>query len=132
MWKEARGKNLRKEAEDAIMRLGALPEDVNIRAADTLATMYHHINNESGPIENISNKGKIKLSKMLNSKARQSFEMDMGRGYGLALLSMYLESLCLPGNDAKFVHESTEEFLVAAIKVSEEIDETIEANKHSV
>ena len=130
-WKEARVVNLRAEAMDAVMRLNGLPEAVNIRAADSLSTSYKYIVSESGPLENISNKGKLEISKMLKAKGRDAFKMDMGLAYGYFLLSMYIESSCLPGDDARFVHELTKNFLASALQVSEEIDDTVK-NKTNV
>ena len=130
-WKEARAQVLRKEAEDAMMRIRALPQEVNSRAVVSLATAHQVLVNEAGPIENISNQGKTKLSKILTAKAREAFEMDMGRGYGLAILSMYLEASCLPGKDAQFVHETTKGLLDAALQVVAGMDQALAERKGS-
>lgn len=127
-WKEARGEELKKELNDAITRLDSLPEEVNSRAMNTLATSYRYLTTEAGPFENVANEGKMNLSKMLSSKARKEFKMNLGRGYGLALLSMHLESSCLPGEDAKFVHDSTAHFLAIALDAEEELNEELGGN----
>lgn len=115
-WREARGDVLRKEVEDSICRLRAAAADVNARCAETFAIAYQQIIKEYGPLSNVSNDAKRAISKVLLQTAKTSFDLNMGRGYGLALLSAHLEAQTLPGEDAKFVLHVTQNMLDAALK----------------
>ena len=116
-WREARGDGLRKEFEDAVLRLKDLGIEVNRRALMTMILVYKETNDHYGEDANISNEEKLNISKELISKAKGKFKYDMGGGYGLALLSMYFESQALPGSDARFVEQSTRELLGSANSV---------------
>ena len=48
--------------------------------------------------------------------AKRDYETDMGRGYGVALTSMFIESSFLPGEDAEFVHQATGGLLYGALE----------------
>lgn len=114
-WQEARGAILRKELEDTILRLNQLGTDTNQRACEALFLSYQFIEERHGSISNISNEGKKQLAKIIAKKARENFNLDMGKGYGLFMLSAYLESSALPGEDAAFVKAVCEEFIEMAM-----------------
>ncbi|MCI0564003.1 MAG: hypothetical protein MN733_36470 [Nitrososphaera sp.] len=114
MWQEARGSVLRKELDDAIMRLSGVGDDVKLRASLAMADAFHKLTQKLGSLANVSNDGKKKIAAQLNEEGKQSFDFDMGHAYGLALLSMLVEAEALPGDDAKYVHRMTLEILQAA------------------
>jgi len=116
-WREARGDALRKEVEDLVLKLQAADKAVNQRTTITLSEAYKNLESQFGTINNISDSGKVKLAKSLTKSARDVFEYDMGKGYGLLILSAYLESLALPGNDAEYVELLTKQMLEAALLV---------------
>src|SRR5712671_3010881 len=91
-WREARGPVLRREFCDAVLRLNGLDRKVTIRASVVLAKAYRDLEATHGTLTDISNDGKRRLSKELLKQAKKSFTFDMGSGYGLAMLSIYLES----------------------------------------
>ena len=119
-WNKARADVLRKEVEDIIQRLQTAEEAVNFRSATTLAEAYKNIESQFGLISNVSNNGKKQLAKKLLQDAKITFDFDMGKGIGLAILSAYLESMTLPGDDAKFVESVTFRMIDAALTVAEE------------
>jgi len=114
-WREARGDTLRVEVEDLVLKLQAADEAVNQRAVITLYEEYKNLESQFGEINNISDSGKVKLAKRLTKSARYVFEYDMGKGYGLLILSAYLESQALPGDDAEYVGLLTRQMLNAAL-----------------
>lgn len=118
-WREARGEGLRCEFEDAILRLNGLDPEVNARASLTLAKALHEVETQHGPLTNISNDGKIRLAKQIRQAAKQKFTFDMGSGYGLALLSMHLESQTVPGDHGRFVQTAMQDFVKAALQVEQ-------------
>jgi hypothetical protein len=121
MWHEARGNVLRKEFEDSMLRLPALGDEVNLRASLTMADGFHKLAQRFGSLSNVSNDGKKKIAAQLKEEAKQSFDFDMGRGYGLALLSMLFESEALPGEDAEYVSRMALQMLQAALQVYEDV-----------
>jgi hypothetical protein len=118
-WREARGEGLRREFEDAILRLNGLGPEVNARASLTLAKSLRELEANHGPLANISNDGKVRLAKQLRQFAKQKFTFDMGTGYGLALLSMYVESQAVPGPHGRFVESASQDFVSAARQVEQ-------------
>lgn len=118
-WKVARSDVLRQEVEDAIFRLGGAGNEVNLRASLGMADSYVFLVEQYGSIENMSKQGIKLVSKMLREKAKAKFNLDMGLGHGLFLLSAYYESKILPGIDASFVNRLTSEFLSTALLIRE-------------
>jgi len=115
-WKLSRADRLRKELDDTILRLNGYSEAVNSRVAQALGSRFLELRQKLGPPENISDEGKEKIRKLLIEEAKKTYELDMGAGYGLALLSMYYESQILPGPDADHVRHVTDGYLQLAIK----------------
>lgn len=118
-WREARGEGLRREFEDAILRLNGLGPEVNVRASLTLANALRELETQYGPLTNISNDGKMRLAKQIRQAAKQKFTLDMGSGYGLALLSMHIESQAVPGDHGRFVQAATQDLLKSALEVEQ-------------
>jgi hypothetical protein len=121
-WREARGSALRREVEDTMLRLGPAGDEVNFHACLAMADSYHSLLERCGSISNMSAKGKKSTAKMLYQKARGCFDLNMGQGCGLFLLSAYVEAQTLPGNDAAFVKESMETMLQAALQAKKDMD----------
>jgi len=121
-WREARGEGLRREFEDAVLRLNGLGPEVNARASLTLAKSLRELEAKYGPLTNISNDGKLRLAKQIRQAAKQKFTFDMGTGYGLALLSMHIESQAVPGDHGRFVQSSSQGFVDAALQVEQSTD----------
>lgn len=113
-WREARGEDLRREFEDAVFRLNKLGPEVNARASLSLAKTLRELEANHGPLTNISNDGKVRLAKQIKQRAKQKFTFDMGTGYGLALLSMYIESQAVSGEHGRFVATVSQDMINAA------------------
>lgn len=116
-WRNARGPGLRRDMEDAVLRLNAAGPEVNARAALSLQNAYRDLESRYGSLANVSNDGKLKLAKELRQAGRRQFDLDMGGAYGIGLLSMWLESQAISGPDATFVFNTANGFLQAALNV---------------
>jgi hypothetical protein len=88
-------------------RLFKSPPDVIDRCIAVWTTALQEVERSIGPIANISNDGRRKIAARLRSGARSSFELDVGRGYGLFFASAQLEASALPGDDAGVVLDMT-------------------------
>lgn len=119
MWQEARSNVLRKELDDAILRLSGLGDEVKVRASLAMADAFHKLTQRPVSLANVSNEGKKKIAAQLNDEGKRSFDFDMGHAYGLALLSMMIEAEALPGADAMYVQRITREMLQAALQAYE-------------
>ena len=91
------------------------PEPLNL-----LADAFHQFEAQYGPLSNISNHGKARLAKQLRHQARQKFNFDMGAAYGISLLSMYIESQAVPGDQARRVQKGTQDILQAALQLEKD------------
>jgi hypothetical protein len=121
MWQEARGNVLRKELDDAIMHLNGLGDEVELRASLAMADAFHKLTQKLGALANVSNDDKKEIAAQLREKGKQFFDSDMGHAYGLALLSMLLETETLLGDDAEYVHHVTHDILQAALRAYEDV-----------
>ena len=119
-WQEADGDVLRKEVEDSIFRLQSADKHVNAICVQTMASTYRKIENSYGPLSNVSNKGKLQIAKTLLEQAKNIFDNNMGQGHGLFLLSAYLKAQALPGEDAQFVIQVTQDVLEKAQELTKD------------
>lgn len=119
-WRDAKGTELRKEVEDSVRRLVSIPDEMNLHVCMHMASGYEVIIKQFGRLENIPADGKLKIAKNLREMAQKSFNFDVARGHGLFLISAYIESQALPGNDAKFVQAALAEMLENAIRANKD------------
>lgn len=108
---------LRDELDDAMVRLAGSPEVLNMQVADTFAAYYSAIQEEVGHYDLLGADVLKPLAKSLTRAARRDFGVNPGIAYGKALLAIHLESRILPGEDAAFVRQVTEQMLGAANEV---------------
>ena len=126
-WHAARGDILRKEVEDAILRLNGMGPEINMHACLTMADAYRFLLERYGSITNMTNQGQKLTAKMLSKKARGKFHFNVGQGYGLFLLSAYVEAHALPGKDVAFVKNTMCSMLQAALETAANFDEAKKA-----
>lgn len=98
-------------------RLKDSSETTRYRMYGMLATNYIEMTKEFGPIDNMMDKGKIKLANILSKSARDIIETDIGRGLALQILSIFLETSTLKGERAKSVYNLTQEYINDAFDV---------------
>src|SRR5437763_1710717 len=98
----SRETNLLQEFNDAMFRIESLDEQHAASCARNLVARFRTIQETFGPLTNVSSNVKTELAYVLREEAKNCFEFDLGRGYGIVLLSLFLESATLPGNDAKY------------------------------
>src|SRR5665213_3484679 len=114
-WRRARATELRKEVEDSIARLARGDDVVNVQCIAAVDDGMRFIGKEYGSLSNVSQDGKRELAKAFQRQARSAFNLNMGKGFGLALLSAHIEAQVLPGDDARLVERLLTEFLGMAI-----------------
>jgi len=108
-----RGSHLLQEFNDARLRIEGLEEQHAVSCARHMVTGFRTIQDTFGPLTKISNNVKTELARILREEAKNNLDSDLGKGYGIVLLSLYLESATLPGDDAKYVHDYLNRFLDA-------------------
>jgi hypothetical protein len=108
---EARGTHLLQEFNDAMFRIESLDERHAASCARNMVARFRNLQETFGPLTNISSNVITELAHVLREEAKNCFEFDLGRGYGIVLLSLFLESTTLPGGDAKYVHDYLTRFL---------------------
>lgn len=116
-WREARGRTLRQEFEYSVRNLSLASDDVHKNCDEVFAIGYQILERRYGSLSSLSNRAKRSIASELLRKAKKSFDFNLGNGYGLFMLSAFLESDALPGSDAKFVRQSTENLLATALRV---------------
>ena len=119
-WDIARAQILRTEFDDSVVKLTSAGEEVNARALVTMAAAQEQLLRECGALDDLSRKIRKGVKGMLLTKAKEAYDLDMGRGYGLALLSMHYESSYLPGDDANYVFDLTSQYVALATTGSSE------------
>ncbi len=115
-WKEARGGVLREEFEDLGMRMHSFDRAEAIEFTRVLAGAYEILVKSLGDPTKLPTAAKIKHSKIYATFAKQEVLVDRGKAYALAILSMHLEALALPGADAAFVTAVTGEAIMGTLK----------------
>jgi hypothetical protein len=76
-----------------------------------------------GQIEDITNESKQKIRRLLLNQAKERIKTDVGDGYGLALLSLYIEAHACRGDDATCVTSTLQPMLDDAIRASDKTDD---------
>lgn len=120
-WAEARADVLRKEVEDIIARAQSLDEEVNFYISQHLINALESVERNCGPLKNMSNDGKKTIAKDLSDLAKKSFDLDMGKGYGIFLCSAHIESQVLPGDNARYVQSATQELINIAQTINDQV-----------
>ena len=115
---KARARVLRTAFEDSMRRLSTASQDVQARYTALFANCYRVIDKEYGSVSKISNKDKLTLSSQLKNEADKIILTDVGHGYGLIMLSAFLEARALRGKDAYFVRQNTRELLTRALRAT--------------
>lgn len=108
---DVRGTHLLQEFKDTMFRIESLDEQHAASCARHMVTGFRQIQENFGPLTDVSCDVKTELAHILREEAKNCFDFDQGRGYGIVLLSLFLESATLPGADAKFVHDYLIRFL---------------------
>lgn len=102
---ETRGRLLWTLLQDTISKMGNLPDRVQFAA---LAGYLDKRAKLSNKLENMSDEGRIKMGKFLQSEARKHFDTNMAEGCALWLTGAWLESMQRPGAQAAMVHQYLE------------------------
>jgi hypothetical protein len=108
---EERGTFLLQEFNDTMFRIERLDEQHTTACAKHMVTEFRNIQENFGPLTNVSCDVKTELANILREEAKNCFDCDQGRGFGIVLLSLFLESATLPGDDAQYVHDYLSRFL---------------------
>ncbi len=108
---EDRGAHLLQEFNDTMFRIESLDKQHTTACAKHLVAEFRKIQENFGPLTNVSCDVKTELANILHEEAKYCFDCDQGRGFGIVLLSLYLESATLPGDDAKYVHDYLNRFI---------------------
>ncbi len=122
-WAEARADVLLSEYEDALQRIKSAPPSSVSELSLRLAAGYLDIQKRLGPLENTSTEHRRLLAKEIRQTAQEKFHTNLGFGYGLAFLSMYIESTALPGTKAERVRVGTYDLINIALAQQSEASE---------
>ena len=109
---EARGSQLRKEYDDAVLRMKRLTEEGKERYFKSLDYTFYKMTTDNGPIEGWSEGLRKAVVKELRAFAKQRFNGgDLGVSYGFVLMAFHIEASYLPGTDAMSVYQSTSDWI---------------------
>ncbi len=106
-WAEARGAVLWKELSDLLPRVNAAQPRQQAKTCLALVGLLAGIDESVGRIDDMSEEGKKKLAGHLRKIGVEKHDFDVPRAHGYFLASLWLESGCLPGDDAARVHAFT-------------------------
>lgn len=118
---------MRRVVDDALLRLSAADDGVNARVIARMSSEYEYWAHELGPVEKLPNKAKHKIRKSLLRQAKSRLSEDVGDGYGLALLSLYVEAQAYYGEDADYVTARLQPMIDNAIRASAEPDDILDS-----
>lgn len=124
---KARTEIMRRVVDDALLRLCAADEGVNARVIARMSSAYEHWTHELAPVEKLPNEAKHKIRKTLLRQAKLRLSEDVGDGYGLALLSLYVEAQAYEGEDADYVSARLQPMIDNAIRASAEPDDILDS-----
>jgi hypothetical protein len=111
-WHQARGEQLKKEYDDAVIRIKLLTEEGNERFCKSLDYAFNHWTTAHGLIERAPEGLRKAAAKELRSSAKQRHDSgDLGVSYGFIFLSLHIEASCLPGAEAMSVYQSTSDWI---------------------
>lgn len=116
-WDLARASVLRKEVEDAIHKIQGLSPEANYSISDYLLYALNSLLKRSGSLDNMSDDGKKAMAKDLADLAKQTFDSNMPKGFGIFLCAAHIESKALPGEDAEFVEAITQKLIDTAYEI---------------
>ena len=119
---EAHGTRLRQHLDDTLMRMAQLNDQVRgtalMRFADKREKLLSNL-------PNMSKEGVIKMGRFLQSKARETFDLNIAEGYALWLTGAWAESMQRESGIAQGVHEQLDELAEGLSEcVEEELDDS--------
>jgi|ERR1700678_2849911 hypothetical protein len=122
-WQVARGTELFKQVDEIARTMPTLQEQAGARCMATILSEMPALRERTGNFANVSNDGRKQIAKSLIAEARKSFDLDVGRGTALALISIYAESSALPGADAALAHSIAAQMIAGIEQVYAESNE---------
>ena len=99
---ESAGRILWSQLQDTQQKMSRLTESVSTNA---LLGFMQKRDKLIPALDNMTRDGRIEMGKLLQSKARETLNLNVSEGYALWLAGAWLESMDRPGIDAAKVHE---------------------------
>lgn len=104
-WQEARGGVLRRDFEDAQTRIGLEARPFVVNVAATFVETVNKTSTKFGELEKLPRRDSKKIAAILRNQAKNIYDTAPEVSYGLALASIYIEAIPLPGDNALYVKE---------------------------
>ena len=99
---ESAGRILWSQLADTQQKMARLSEPVRTNA---LLGFVHKRDRLIDLLDNMTSDGRIAMGKQLQSKARETLDLNVSEGYALWLTGAWLESMDRPGLEAARTHE---------------------------
>ena len=103
---ESAGRIIFSQLADTQQKMAGLPEHIRTAALLGFAKKRKLLLEQ---LDNWTSDGRIEMGKTLQSKARETLNMNVAEGYALWLAGAWLESMERPGPDAAKAHDFLEE-----------------------
>ena len=94
---ESPGRILWGQLQDTQQKMARLNPDICANALAGFVTMRDHL---IPTLDNMTQEGRLKTAKQIQDSARQTLDLDVGKGYALWLTGAWLESMNRPGIEA--------------------------------
>ena len=113
-WQEARGRQLKRQFENACLYVRDLGGEQAERFGRGLNYLFNEWVERFGPVKDCEVRIRKHTVKEMRRGARRRYEHDIGAAYALEFLSYHVEASYLPGEDAAFVCDLTSHYISEA------------------
>jgi hypothetical protein len=116
LWHGARGKILRKEIDDLVVRSSCFQPDASRKAMEACGRSALDFFQKYDSEANLSGKGRRETAREIRREAKKQYDYNIGQASGQIIFALYLEAGALPGFDAAYVRERSKELLKLALE----------------
>lgn len=120
MWSESRGQVLADELKELLHNIPTLSSDTHTQIFIAISRGMSEFVRRNGPPWELHSDKIKEAAKLIHKEALQCKDFDVGKCYGLYILSIFLESGELPGEAAKKVNGITSEMVEEAVRWCDE------------
>lgn len=107
---ESPGRILLGQLQDTQQKMARLNPDISANALAGFVAMRDHL---IPTLDNMTQEGKLRTAKQIQDNARQTLDLDVGKGYPLWLTGAWLESMNRLGIEAAKVCDFLDQTAVA-------------------
>ena len=107
---ESPGRILLGQLQDTQQKMARLNPDISANALAGFVAIRDHL---IPTLDNMTQEGKLRTAKQIQDNARQTLDLDVGKGYALWLTGAWLESMNRPGIEAAKVCDFLDQTAVA-------------------